>query len=113
VYTEYLAKCTKEKTESSDATNPDFLIRVDVKGGIDDVHPKKKGPMGPRKPMQLLDADMENTGMDELETATPPPTPPSAAPRLASAPSVIPRRPPPPHTHRSRPAAQPCRRVPD
>jgi hypothetical protein len=26
---------------------------------------------------------------------------------------VIPRRPPPPHTHRSRPAAQPCRRVPD
>ena len=141
VYTEYLAKCTKEKTESSDATNPDFLIRVDVKGGIDDVHPKKKGPMGPRKPMQLLDTDMQNTGimslpgipaavkkhrgsgseasgrsacsLDELETATPPPTPPSAAPRLASAPSVIPRRPPPPHTHRRRPAAQPCRRVPD
>jgi hypothetical protein len=139
VYTEYLAKCTKEKSESSDATNLDFLIRVDVKGGSDDVHPKKKGPTGPRKPMQLLDADMENTGIMSLpgipaavrkhrasgsvasgrsacsldETATPPPTPPAAAPRLASAPSVIPRRQPAPHTHRRRPAAQACRRVPD
>jgi len=139
VYTDYLAKCTKEKTESSDATNPDFLIRVDVKGGSDDVHPKKKGPTGPRKPMQLLDTDMLNTGNMSLpgipaavrkhrgsgsvasgrsacsldETATPPPTPPAAAPRLASAPSVIPRRQPAPHTHRRRPAAQPCRRVPD
>jgi hypothetical protein len=139
VYTEYLAKCTKEKTESSDATNPAFLIRVDVKGSSDDVHPKKKGPTGPRKPMQLLDTDMLNTGNMSLpgipaavrkhrgsgsvasgrsacsldETATPPPTPPAAAPRLASAPSVIPRRPPAPHTHRRRPAAQPCRRVPD
>ena len=61
VYTEYLAKCTKERTESSDATkNPDFLIRVDVKGGSDDVHAKKKGPTGPRKPMHPLNIDMEN-----------------------------------------------------
>jgi hypothetical protein len=134
VYTEYLAKCTKEKTESSDATNPAFLIRVDVKGSSDDVHPKKKGPKGPRKPMQLLDTDMQNTGIMSLpgmpaavkkhrgsgseasgrsacsldETATPPPTPLAAAPRLALVPSVIPRRPPPPHLHCRRTAAQPC-----
>ena len=109
LYTEYVKKCSNE---SSDSTNPDSLIRVDVRGVIDDVRPKKTGPKGPRKPLQLLDANMENI-MNELqapcsggescrgvffppscardENAAPLPTPPSVAPRLASEPSVIPR----------------------
>jgi hypothetical protein len=114
-YTEFVENCSKE---GSDSTNP--LIRVDVRGSSDDVRPKKKGPRGPRKPMEPLDANLENIlALPELqgansaktpkprsgrgvscpsaENAAPPPTPPStaaAAPRLASEPTVIPRRPP-------------------
>ena len=81
--------------------NPDFLIRVDVKGGSDDVHPKKKGPTGPRKPMQPLDIDIENfpavlsKHLGDKQATAQLRTPPAAAPRLASEPSVIPRRTPP------------------
>ncbi len=63
LYTEYVKRCSKE---SSDSTNPDSLIRVDVRGVIDDVRPKKTGPKGPRKPLQLLDANMVNI-MNELQ----------------------------------------------
>ena len=38
--------------------NPNALIRVDVRGGSDDVLPKKTGPKGPRKPMEPLDANL-------------------------------------------------------
>jgi hypothetical protein len=32
--------------------NPDALIHVDVRGDSNDVRPKRKGPKGPRKPME-------------------------------------------------------------
>jgi len=118
--------------------NPDLLLRVDVTGSSDKAQPQKRGPKGPRKqtePLHAEFAEMQSImALPEIpgaltkrragrgassrsacsldETATPPPTPLAAAQRLASAPSVIPRRPPAPHTHRRRPAAQPCRRVP-
>ncbi len=59
VYKEYLEKCTNERPESSDATNPNLLIRVEVREGDDNFHPKKKGPAGPRKPREPLAADLD------------------------------------------------------
>ena len=40
-YTEYFKNCSKE---GPDSINPDALIRVDVRGGSDDVLSKKTGP---------------------------------------------------------------------
>ena len=119
-FTAYIKKSTKDRAEAT--SNPNLLFRVDISGSTDHAQPPKRGPKGPRKPLQLLDANMENI-VDELqasrsgrgvsspsscardENAAPPPTP-SAAPMLASEPSVIPRRhallptlyPPPPHS---------------
>ncbi len=52
-YFEHFKNCSKE---GSNSTYPDALIRVDVRGGSDDVRQKKTGPKGPRKPMKPLDA---------------------------------------------------------
>ena len=133
-FAEYLNKSTKDRAEAADAgSDPNLLFRVDVRGTTDDAQPRKRGPVkGSSRRLEPLDSDPDimllarpleksragrgdsgrSTGLRD-ETAASPPTPPAAAPRLASAPSVIPRRPPPPHTHSRRPAAQPCRRVPD
>jgi hypothetical protein len=131
-YADYLKKSTKDRAE---AMNPNLLFRVDVRGTTDDAQPRKRGPVrGFRRRLEPLDCNPDSCDSMLLarplqksragrgdsgrsacsldETATPPLTPLAAAPRLASAPSVIPRRPPAPHTHRRRPAAQPCRRVP-
>ena len=123
-FKQFLDKSTKDRSATA---NPNLLLRVDVRRGSDDAQPRKRGPQGPRKPKEPLDADMEsimalpglgvpgpqkrrragrgssrsNGSLDE--TAAPPPTPPPAAP--TSAPSVIPRRP----AHRQ-PGAHRCRR---
>jgi hypothetical protein len=46
-YTEYVKNCSKL---GSDSTNPDALIRIDARGGSNNVRPKKTGPKAPRKP---------------------------------------------------------------
>jgi hypothetical protein len=51
---EYIKNCSKE---GSDSTNPDALIRVNFRGDSDDVCPKKKGPKGPRKLIEPLNAN--------------------------------------------------------
>jgi hypothetical protein len=131
VYRAFLATSTQDIADP----DPNLMIRVDVKGSSNNaLQAKKRGPKGPRKQLDQLDTALESNAQSMMvlrdvfganqggsvrsngsrdETATPPLTPLAAAPRLASAPSVIPRRPPAPHTRRRRPATQPCRRVPD
>ena len=56
-FREFLDKSTKDL---SCTANPNSLFRVDVRAGSDDARPRKKGPQGPRKPKEPLDADMES-----------------------------------------------------
>ena len=96
VYKDFLDTSTTDLADP----NPDLMIRVDVRGNSYNAQAQKRGPA---------------KGFKRKSDNAPPKTPASAAPMLASEPSVIPAaRPLPPHTPavRRRTAAQRCRRVP-